>query len=306
MSDADAVTEATLLQAPAWEKDEPTAQADEAAVVRPRGGPRTLLHGRGLVGVVLVVVVIVVGALAPLIAPYGPKDQIRHAQLLGPSLQHLFGTDEVDRDVLSRSLYGIRIDLIIIFIAVPVGAFVGSVIGLVASQFSTADVVAQRLFDVLLAFPALIFAIGLAAVTGPGALPVALVVIAVELPLYGRLTRTSALKVRELPFVEAAEVVGGSRLWSLRYHIIPNIGETIVVQLALSMSGAVFIESAMNFIGIGVRPPNPSLGSILADSIDYLSSNVMYAIGPLVFITGLVLGFLLIAQSLAAARRSGS
>jgi peptide/nickel transport system permease protein len=302
VSDAEVVTEAALFQAPAWEEVDAQVRADAPAV----GHPRALLRGRGRVGLVLVAIVILVGALAPLLAPYGPKEQIRHAQLLGPSLQHLFGTDEVDRDVFSRTLYGIRIDLIVIFVAVPVGAFAGSLIGLVASQFTAADVLAQRLFDVLLAFPALIFAIGLAAVTGPGVLPVALVVIAVELPLYGRLMRTSALKVRELPFVEAAEVVGGSRLWTLRYHVIPNIAETIVVQLALSMSGAVFIESAMNFIGIGVRPPNPSLGSILADSIDYLSSNVMYAIGPLVFITVLVLGFLLIAQALAAARRSAS
>ncbi|GAA4584670.1 ABC transporter permease [Planotetraspora phitsanulokensis] len=262
-----------------------------------------LLRGRGLTGLILVAAVIVAGVAAPLLAPYAPEEQIRNANLLGPSWQHLLGTDEVNRDVLSRTLYGIRVDALIVFIAVPAGAVLGSLAGVVSSQFAVADVVTQRVFDVLLAFPALILAIGLTAVTGPGAVPIGVVVVALELPLFGRLVRTATLAVRELPFVRAAEAMGAPRSWVLRRHVLPNVAEPVLVQLALSMSGAVFIDSAMNFIGIGVRPPTPSLGSVLAASVANLHSNPMYAVGPLIVIAVLVLGCQLIAQALTADRR---
>ncbi|MDX6318527.1 MAG: peptide/nickel transport system permease protein [Nocardioidaceae bacterium] len=285
--------------------DSPQHRAVQARGFQQTSRPRrsALLRGRGLVGLVLVGLVVLIGVLAPLLASYAPQAQIADANLLGASWQHPFGTDEVDRDVLSRVVYGIRTDALIVFLVVPLGAVIGGVVGLVASQFTAADVVAQRVFDVLLAFPALILAIGLTAVTGPGLLPIGCVVVAVELPLFGRLVRSATLKARELPFVEVSELMGAPRWWVLWRHILPNITEPIVVQLALSMSGAVFIESAMNFIGIGVRPPAPSLGSVLSGSIANLRYNPMYAVGPLLVIAALVLGFQLVAQALSADRR---
>ncbi|MCD0450505.1 ABC transporter permease [Actinocorallia sp. API 0066] len=265
-----------------------------------------LTHGRGLVGVVLIGVIVLLGVLAPLLAPFSPQEQIEGANLLGPSGTHPFGTDEVNRDVFSRVLYGIRIDLFICLIAVPAGALLGGLIGLVASQTGIADVFAQRAFDVVLAFPPIILGIGIAAITGTGVLPVVCVVIGAELPLFGRLVRTATLKVRELPYVDAAESMGASRAWVLRKHIVPNILDSVIVQLALSASGAVFILSAMNFLGIGVKPPEPSLGGVLADAMAQLGSNTMYAVGPLLVIVVLVLGFQLIAQGLLAARRGGA
>ncbi|MEV2224171.1 ABC transporter permease subunit [Nocardia vinacea] len=158
---------------------------------------------------------------------------------------------------------------------------------------------------VILAFPSLIFAIALAAITGPGIHAVIAVIIAVEIPVFGRQIRTAILQVREQPFVEAAEVIGAGTWWNLRKHVLPNVVEPLSVQLALSMSVAVFVEGAMSFIGIGVRPPDPSLGSIIAESISNLDANAAFAIGPLVVVAGLTLGFLLIAQALGRARRIG-
>ena len=231
---------------------------------------RALLHGRGLVGLVLVGIVFLLGVAAPLLAPYGPNVQIPNANLLSASGAHLFGTDQVDRDVFSRVLYGIRVDVLVVFVAVPIGALVGSLAGILATMVRPADVAVQRLFDVILAFPPIIFAIGLTAVIGTGIVPIVAVVIAVEIPVFGRLLRSSVLKVRELPFVEAAEAIGSSRWWIMRRHVLPNAAEPLFVQLALSMSVAIFLESAMSFLGIGVRPPQPSLGNIIADSIDNL------------------------------------
>lgn len=265
---------------------------------------KALTRGQGLAGVLLVVVVGVAGLLAPWLAPFDPNQQISGANLLGPSAEHWFGTDTVNRDVFSRVLHGIRINLQIIFIAVPIGAILGSLLGLVSTMHSAVDVVAQRVFDVVLAFPALILAIALAAIVGPGALTVGIVIVVAEIPVFGRNVRTQVLRIRELPFVEASEVIGASRWFTLRTHVLPNAMEPLAIQLALSMSVAVFVESAMSFIGIGVRPPEPSLGSIVADAVPNLDINAAFAIGPLVVIAALVLGFLLIAQALGSARRT--
>ncbi len=262
-------------------------------------------HGQGLVGAVLLVVVIAAGLLAPLLATADPLAQPPGESLLQPSTAHLLGTDELSRDIFSRTLYGIRTTLTIIAIAVPVAAVVGALIGLLASISPFADQLTQRLFDVILAFPAVILGLALAAVLGPGKLTVVVVIIASEIPLFGRLIRTQILRVRELPFVEAAEVFGARPAWILRRHILPNTVEPLVVQLALSLSLAVFLESALSFLGIGVQPPEPSLGSILSDSMRnyYLVWNPAFAFGPLVVVVALVLGFLLVSQALGAMRR---
>lgn len=281
---------------------------DETVDLEPARKPlwrRALGSGQGLAGVALIAVIAALGLVGPLLSHYDPLVQIPNANLLGPSADHWLGTDELNRDVFTRTLDGIRIDLLIVFVATPLGALIGGVIGLAASVHPIADVVAQRVFDLILAFPALIFAIALSAVTGPGIHAVIVVIIAAEIPLFGRHIRTAVLQVREHAYVEAAEVIGASTWWTLRRHILPNVLEPLSVQLALSMSIAVFIEGAMSFIGIGVRPPDPSLGSILDESIANLDANWAMAAGPLLVVTGLTLGFLLIAQALGRARRIG-
>jgi peptide/nickel transport system permease protein len=261
-----------------------------------------VVRGRGLVGLVLVALVLLAGALAPLLAPYGPTEQIPGANLVGPSGAHLFGTDEVNRDILSRTLFGIRADLVVVFVAVPLGALVGALVGLVSTLFRAADVIAQRIFDVVLAFPVLILAILLTAIRGPGLLTITFVIVVAEIPVFGRLVRSAVLTVREMPYVEASQVIGAGRGWVLRRHVLPNVLEPVIVQLALSMSVAVFVEGAMSFLGIGVRPPAPSLGSLVRDGTRNMYESPFFAVGPLVVVVALVLGFLLVAQSLSRAR----
>lgn len=279
------------------------ALAAAAAPRRPSQARAALLRGQGLVGLVLVGIVVLAGLLAPVLAPYGPNEQLADGNLLESTAGHLLGTDEVSRDVLSRLLYGIRVDLLVIFIAVPIGAAIGSLVGLLASTWGFADVIAQRTFDLILAFPALILAITLATIMGPGVVTVSVVIIAAEIPIFGRLVRTSVLSVRELPYVEASTVVGASRWWVLRRHVLPNSLESLTVQLAVSMSVAVFVEGAMSFLGIGVRPPTPSLGTLINDGMRNIYVAKVQVVGPLVAVVMLVLGFLLISQSLGKARR---
>jgi peptide/nickel transport system permease protein len=276
-------------------------QADPTRAPR-RSVLRGVVRGRGLVGLVLVGLVLLAGALAPLMAPFGPTEQIPGANLVGPGGAHLLGTDEVNRDILSRTLFGIRADLAVVFVAVPLGALVGSFVGLVSTLFRAADVVAQRVFDVVLAFPVLILAILLTAIRGPGLVTICLVIVVAEIPVFGRLVRSAVLTVREMPYVEASQVIGAGRGWVLRRHVLPNVLEPVIVQLALSMSVAVFVEGAMSFLGIGVRPPAPSLGSLVRDGTRNMYESPFFAVGPLVVVVALVLGFLLVAQSLSRAR----
>lgn len=300
------LTEDAVDLAPPPDDTAAVAAPDETGPARRTRWFTHLLHGRGLVGTVLVGLVVLAGLAAPLLAPHPPLAQIPGANLLGPGAAHWFGTDEVNRDVLSRALYGIRTDVLIIAAAVPLGAVIGSLAGLVSSLSGVTDVLAQRTFDLLLAFPVLILGIATAAVIGPGAITVIVVITVAEIPIFGRLLRGAALRVREMPYVEAAAVVGAGRWWLLRRHVLPNAVEPVGVQLAVSLSVAVFVESAMSFIGIGVLAPEPSLGSIIADSVSVLYVNPGMAFGPLAVVTALVLGFLLMAQALAAGRRIGS
>lgn len=262
-----------------------------------------LTQGRGLLGASMVLLVALAGLLAPLLAPYGPTEQLSDANLLRSSPAHWLGTDGVNRDVFSRLLYGIRIDLIVAFVAVPIGAALGTLIGLVSTLHNAADMVAQRTFDVILSFPVLILGIGVTAAMGPGVMTVGTVIVLAELPLFGRLVRTSVLTIRELPYVEASRVIGAGNGWLLRKHILPNSLEPLTVQLGVSMSMAVFIEGALSFLGLGVRAPQPSLGSLIGDGIRNVYESPVYVIGPLVVVAMLVLGLLLMAQAVSAARR---
>ncbi|MGC4960826.1 ABC transporter permease [Gordonia sp. DT101] len=264
---------------------------------------RSLLSGSGLVGTVLVAVVVLLAVVGPWLTTFAADQQIDGAYLLPPSSAHWLGTDDLNRDLLTRMLYGIRVDLLIIFIAVPIGAAVGIATGLVTVTHPWSDVIAQRTFDVILAFPALLLGIALTAVLSPGAQTIVIVIAIAEIPIFGRLTRTSVLKVREMPYVEAARVSGATNRHILLRHVLPNSVEALGVQVALSLSLAVFVEGAMSYLGIGVVAPTPSLGSILAAGNGYLETNPWFSLGPLVVISALVLGFYLIAQSISRTRR---
>ncbi|MGO3327234.1 ABC transporter permease [Gordonia sp. (in: high G+C Gram-positive bacteria)] len=265
---------------------------------------RSLVRGTGLLGTVLVLAVVAAGLIGPLFTSFGAEQQIDGAYLLPPGVDHWFGTDDVNRDVLTRVLVGIRVDLLIVAVAVPIGAAIGTLVGLVAVSVRGLDALAQRVFDVILAFPALILGIALTAILGPGTLTVGIIIAIAEIPVFGRLVRTAVLRIREQPYVEAALVSGASTPRILFRHVLPNSVEALGVQFALSLSLGVFIEGALSYLGIGVVPPTPSLGGVLAAGNGYLETNPWFSIGPLIVISALVLGLYLIAQSISNDRRS--
>ncbi len=260
--------------------------------------PRTLV-----VGSVILAVIVVAGLAAPLLAPFDPLRQIPGANLLPPGREHLLGTDELNRDVLSRVLYGVRTSLIVILSAVPLAALVGVVLGLASTANRVADTLLARISDVVLAFPALILAILLTALRGPGTATVILAIAIAEAPVFLRLTRAEVLRLRGAAFAESARIAGASPGTVLTKHVLPNALEPLGVQLALALSLGVFVESGLSFVGVGVRPPTPSLGSVLAGAVHNWDANAAYAWGPLVAIVALSLALLLVARGFAGWRR---
>jgi peptide/nickel transport system permease protein len=271
-----------------------------AAAARPersRWG-RALRYPETVAGLTIVTVLFAAGILAPWIAPYGVDAQSSDS-FAGMSSAHLLGTDEFGRDVFSRALFGIRQDVVVAGLAVPAGVLLWTALGLLCGLHRVLDSVIQRAFDVMLAFTALVMGVAVSATAiGPGLTAIVVTVVLVNVPLFGRLTRSAVRAQRSRDYVVAAEVIGARPGRVLLRHILPNALDALIVQAALSLSMAVFIEGAMSFVGIGIRPPSPSLGALLRSSTNFLSQNQWYALGPIVVVTALVLGFNLIADGL--------
>lgn len=278
----------------------PTAAPAVPAASRPPRSrwARALRFPETAAGLTIAVVLFALGVLAPWIAPHGVDAQSSDG-FAGVSASHLLGTDEFGRDVFTRVLYGIRQDVIVAGLAVPIGAVLGTALGLLCGLHRVVESIVERVFDVMLAFTALVLGVAVSATAiGPGMTSIVVTAIVVNVPLFGRLTRSAVHAQRARDYVVAAEVVGAGRVRVLLRHILPNALDALIVQAALSLSMAVFIEGAMSFVGIGVRPPSPSLGSLLRTSVNFLDQNPWYALGPIIVVTALVLSFNLVADGL--------
>lgn len=261
------------------------------------GMARGIKSPLAVVGVAVVGLCILVGVLAPLLSPHSPTDQ-QFEVFLPMSGGHPLGTDELGRDLFARLVYGIRVDILVAFAAVPAGALVGAFLGILASSSAWYSGVLQRFFDMMLGFTALVMGMTVAALMGPGLGAVIVTVALVNVPLFGRITRNAVTAQLGRDYVEAAQVIGVSKVRLMTRHILPNSVDALIVQAALSLSLAVFIEGAMSFVGIGIRLPDPSMGSMLKTSVGFLETAPQYAIAPMIVVTILVLGFNMISDGL--------
>jgi peptide/nickel transport system permease protein len=256
---------------------------------------RLLLETR-LVGTGLTVTALVLlcALAAPLLAPYDPNEQDYRAITDPPSLEHLLGTDDIGRDVLSRVIYGSRVSLEVGLIAVGLALAVGVSFGLLAGYVGgVVDDVIMRVVDAIQAFPNLILALAITAALGPNIANAMIAIGFVATPGIARLTRGQTLSVREREFVAAARICGASPLTIMRQHIWPNVTAPIVVQATLLMGTAIVTEAALSFLGVGVQPPTPSWGSMLRTGSQYLEVApwIGMASGAAIFMTVLALNF---------------
>lgn len=252
-----------------------------------------------LTGFIIVGLVVLVGLLAPVLAPYDPNLMDIPARLQGPSSAHPFGTDEMGRDILSRVMYGARISIAVGVIIVAVSAAIGVVLGSLSGYFGgKIDQAVMAVTDMILAFPSMVLALALTAAMGPGLLNTMLAVIIVRIPMYTRLMRGQVLVQKEQQYVRAARTFGEKPFWIVARHIVPNCLTPLMVQMTLGIGDAILIASSMSFIGLGAQPPTPEWGAMISTARVYAIDQWWYAAFPGLSILITIMGFNLIGDGI--------
>lgn len=270
------------------------------SVSRARETLETLLANRlAVAGVVVLVVLFVVALLGPRIAPYEINQINISSRLQGPSRAHWFGTDELGRDILSRVIVAARVSLQVGFIAVGFALLVGVPAGLVSGYYrGWIDSVLMRIMDVLFSFPAILLAIAILAVLGPGIGNAMIAIGLVYTPIFARITRGSVLVVSEEVYVRAARSLGARDGRIIFRHILPNVAAPIIVQTTLSLAFAILSEAALSFLGLGVQPPNPAWGRMLSEGRNFFEQAPWMGIFPGLAILLTVMAFNFVGDGL--------
>lgn len=252
----------------------------------------------GTVALVVVVVSVVLALGAPLVTPLSPLDTDFEALLSPPSLEHPLGTDELGRSQLSRVVHGLRVSLGVAVLSIVVSFALGVPLGLLAGYHPRFDGVASRVVDVVMAFPTLVLAVGLAAILGPSLLGAILAIGVGDFPGVFRVTRGETLRIRTLDFVAASTADGNRDSVTLFRHILPNATNPLVVQATVLIPSAILSEAALSFLGLGVRPPAPSLGIMLANAQGYLQTGWWMAVFPGLAIVVITFAFNLLGDAI--------
>jgi peptide/nickel transport system permease protein len=252
-------------------------------------------------GMVIVGALLLVSVLAPIVHDYNPKiDSNLRERLKPPSREHILGTDNLGRDVLVRLIHGARYSLVVGFISVSIGLSIGGILGMLAGFVGGGvDTIIMRCMDIILAFPAMLLAIAIIAVRGPGLNNTMVAVGAVFIPIFARLTRSMVLAGKEYEYVSAAIAIGATGPRILFRHILPNILSPIIVQSTLGLASAILWAAGFGFLGLGQQPPKPEWGAMLSDSYKFLTSGAWWVIvSPGVAIMLAVFGLNLIGDGL--------
>ncbi|MCS7103776.1 MAG: ABC transporter permease [Candidatus Korarchaeum sp.] len=258
-----------------------------------RRSPLTIL------GLFLTILLISVALLAPYIVKYDPVKQDLSKRLLPPSLEHLFGTDQLGRDIFSRVIWGSRISLTIAIVVVAISFSLGTLIGVISGYFGgKIDEVLMRVTDMFMAFPRLILAMAVAAALGPGIFNTMLAIAFVSWVYYARLARASTLQVREETFVEAARAIGASDLRIIFRHVLPMIIPPVIVQATLDMGGTILTAAGLGFLGLGVQPPTPEWGVMVSEGRRFITEQWWVSTFPGFAILLATLGFNLLGDGI--------
>lgn len=253
----------------------------------------------GVVSAIVIAIFAVIAVFGPWIAPYDPSETVRGARLLSPSTDHPFGTDERGRDTFSRVVVGSRVSLEVGLVAVAIGVVGGSIAGM-ASAFigGWTDLGFQRLMDAVLSLPALVLAISLAGVIGPGVTTAMVAIGIVILPSANRVVRASTLSVTETAYIEAARALGVTNSRILWRHVLPNVMAPIIVLASIVMGFAIVVEASLSFLGLGAPITTSSWGQLLNTGRPFMEDAPWLIVAPGAAITLLVLAFNLLGDAL--------
>jgi len=250
-----------------------------------------------LIGVILIGALLLLAVLGPLLAPYNPYNTDPINKLLAPSKTHIFGTDSLGRDILTRVLYGARISATIALIVLVVSGMIGTLVGITAGYFGAGiDNILMRITDIFLAFPRLILAMAVAAALGSSLNNVVLAVAFTTWTIFARLARSQALAVKEADYVESARASGATNWRILFVHILPMCISPVIIQGTIAMGGIILTVAGLGFIGFGAQPPTPEWGVMVSDGRNYLPTAWWACVFPGFAIMFTVLGFNLLGD----------
>jgi len=289
-----------VLQPPRSRESDDGAGPPAPAPARRRGVLHSLLSSpQGRVGSVLVALVLLAAVLGPWLAPHGfAATDFAHPFQRPRTIGYPLGTDDLGRDVLSRLLHGVRASMIVGVLAVTLAVVIGTPLGLLAGYWRPADLVVSRLTDVALAFPFLVLAVGLTAITGASLTNAALALGIANIPTMIRVVRGETLRLREADFVKAAIATDAGPVRILGLHVLPNTISAIIVQATVIMPVAVIGEAMLSFLGLGIQPPAPSLGIMLSDAQQYIYRAPSAAVFPGLAIMLICLAFNIFGDAL--------
>ncbi|MCE2457702.1 MAG: ABC transporter permease [Dehalococcoidia bacterium] len=249
-------------------------------------------------GIAIVLVMVVLSILAPLLNTIDPKEIDPRNRFLSPSMDTWFGSDNVGRDVYSRTIYGTRVSLIVGFAVAVIATFSAAMIGVLSGYYRKVDAVLMRVMDGLMSIPSVLLAMALMALLGGSVQNVIIALCVVETPRAVRIVRSSVLSLREQMFVDAAKALGTSPVRILYLHILPNTLAPLIVQATYIGASAVLVEAYLSFLGAGPPPDVPSWGNIMAEGRNYIRRAVWVIFFPGVFLTLTVLGINLAGDGL--------
>ena len=274
--------------------------ASVAVPARPRFSLRRLPRSHSFrIGAVLVALLVFVALLGPSLESHHPLQIDVPHKIQPPSLSHPMGTDQLGRDILARIIYGTQPTMVVAVVTVLISAGLGVPLGALAGFLSgRVDTVTMRVMDSIMAFPALLLAIGLIAAIGPGLRGIMIVLGIVYIPVFARLVRAAVIAQREREYVEAARTIGQREWRILQRHVLPNASGPALIQVTITMGEAIYLEAALSFLGLGVQPPAPSWGSMLNESRGFMQSAPHAAIFPGLIVALAVLGFNLLGDGL--------
>ncbi|MBQ9028754.1 MAG: ABC transporter permease [Lachnospiraceae bacterium] len=256
------------------------------------------MNGYLLAGIIITSVIILWIIAGRFYTPYNPT-KMSSAKLQGPSPAHLFGTDKFGRDIFSRVMQGSGTTLVIAALTIVIGGGVGTIIGAITGYFGgIADEVLMRLNDALTAFPSILLALVIISILGPGKYNVIIALGIVFVPSYARVTRTAFAAQREVNYITSARLMGASNLRILLVHMLPNTMHVLLPALTIGFNNAVLAEASMSFLGIGVTPPDVSMGYMLSEAQGMFKSAPWYALSVGSVIALLVFGIGLIGEGI--------
>ncbi|MBR3654542.1 MAG: ABC transporter permease [Elusimicrobia bacterium] len=252
-----------------------------------------------LTGLTVITLLIVVALFAPVISPYTPSEQNVFERLQSPSINHIFGTDDLGRDVFTRMIFGARISLAVGFISVFIILVIGTFLGIISGYYGgKIDYIIMRFTDIVLCFPTFFLIILVIAFIEPNIYNVMIVIGVTSWPGLARLVRAEVLSLKEREFILVSKMMAISNIKIFFVHILPNIISPLMVYSSLAIGGAILTESALSFLGLGVQPPMPSWGQILTSGKDYIYMAWWLSLFPGIAILVTVLAFNLVGEAI--------